>query len=295
MASVLPSKYTRKRSTATRKSVVEGKHWDWRKWFRKYFGFRSVRYLLLQIFLLVVILVVVWLLIYMTKIESYSCQTQYGDCPEELDAYLEKQVPGNLFGLVWYSYTRLPDNFGYIVKPGVSLEWKKINYLFYVEEPVVTITSETQLAQGRYYVSGFDGQILTETAELRPPVLYLPAVAYLPGQQVSVTDQQAVKIVYYLASLGYQFEARVVDDVLNVGMQLDGKQIVVVFPLSVHRSPEKLVSTLQIILTQATIEPEQVQIDMRYEKPTLIDLSAPVIEETEFLEASESGQPNANQ
>jgi len=238
---------------------------------------------------------VVWLLVYLTKIESYSCQTQYGDCPEELNAYLEKQIPGNLFGLVWYSYTELPDLFGYIVKPGVSLEWKKINYMFYVEEPAVTITSETQMAEGRYYVSGFDGQILTETDELRPPVLYLPAVAYLPGQQVSLSDQQAVKTVYYLASLGYQFEAHVVDEVLNVGLSLEGKQVVVVFPLSAHRSPEKLVSTLQIILTQATIEPDQVQIDLRYEKPTLIDLTAPTIEEAPIPEAGESGQLNTNQ
>lgn len=198
------------------------------------------------------------------------CRTQLGDCWPELDTRVAAFANHPLL-IAWRELKlSLPQSFKGIQSVSLAFSLnRQLTVSLLVDEPVVQITSPSLRPYDYFYGVGYSGNVLHKTKINNLPSIALTSLQSLPGDTLPASQIAAIQIVYNLSSLGYQVVANQTESDIMTATINGSRQARAIFPLDGKSTPEQLVSTLQVILTQTKINDKQAQIDLRFSKPVI--------------------------
>jgi hypothetical protein len=134
--------------------------------------------------------------------------------------------------------------------------------------PDVALTTERLSAESQYFLVNRDGLIQRRVSQTNLPLITVDQLSAVPGQKISRHQHTAVNLVYHLHRIGHRFTAtQTAPDTLTI--HITGKPITIQLPLNDQQTVNQLVSALQLILTQTTMDDQLTTIDLRFSKPII--------------------------
>lgn len=200
------------------------------------------------------------------KINTITCQTQYGDCSNDLSNLLNLTVGRDLKFSKNYINDILANDISindYLIKFKIpsSLE-VEVN----LKKPNIAIMA----TNGLYYLIDKDGLVVAAVAETELPYVTSQEFEYKIGNELDSKHKFAVNIFYYLNYLFSVKEAKIEADSLIV---LSNEGIKVIFPL--EGDAKVLVGSLKLIFSRLNDEAEGIrmndisEIDLRFKNAIL--------------------------
>lgn len=200
------------------------------------------------------------------KIEKVNCQTQYGNCSDELNSLLNLTVTRDLK----FSREYIAD----VLVNDLSVNDFLIKYrmpsTIDVELNLKKPTTAIKDVNGLYYLVDKEGLIVAVTDETNLPYLSSQETEYKVGSQLSAKNEFAVNIYQYLIYLFSIKEAKIEQDRL---VALTDEGVKVIFPL--EGEAKVLIGSLRLIFSRLNDGAEGIrmndisEIDLRYKNAIL--------------------------
>ena len=210
------------------------------------------------------------------QIRQLTCQTNYQPCPEEIRAWLNNYNGKSVIKTWWELKPQLKDKFVNVTQVELTLyKLDQINLKLTLNPVVASITTMRLQIHDEFYLVTMDGLLTKITNQPILPIIVLDQLNTPIEQILPVRQTKAVKLARTLSYQGYKFTAQQTDaDTLEVKLS---SNISILLPLNDQRSAKDLVSALQLILSQTTIESNKDQVDLRYNQPVIRDLTVTII------------------
>lgn len=184
------------------------------------------------------------------KIAKIECASQYGTCPQELEAGMRKLESGNL--------AKTKKEIAKVLKGNLLVSDYSIQYMFPDKLKVSILLKKARFAvynknSGKYLLVGGNGQVLGSTDST-----FLPTVT----QSGDIPDLLALSLVEGVFAMYQIGKGEVVSDSLVVELP-SGKRVI--FPLGEDKDKEVLLGGLRLIYSNV----QDKEIDLRFKNPVL--------------------------
>ncbi len=202
-------------------------------------------------------------------LDSIHCSTIYGPCPQEALTALNSLKGENTL------FIKRADVAEKITRYKITGFFRRLpNQLrLEIEVPkpsaVLRIISVENPADGLDYLVSQQGVIIGPTSEAALPVVeYEGSLIARPGELVNdFSVLQAIKLAFLLNELGYPKPKIRVEGKNLILKNISSAQII----LSSQSDPEKTATTLQQVLTKATMSQKiPTKIDLRFNQPVIV-------------------------
>jgi len=214
-------------------------------------------------FLIVVFVLVIFLLPLIIKIQI-ECKSQFGECPDEVNAKLQTLNSSNLFSATNKASNYLKKDF---LVSDFSTQFKLPNIMvvnIITKKPYFAIKD---VSTGKFELVDQKGVILALTDSSTLPIVVSSESLKKVGENVSSDDLFALNLIAGVNEMYQVGYGTITNDALVVDMPVGVR---VIFPLGSEDS-EVLLGALRLIYTKVTTNYLGVytQIDMRYKNPVL--------------------------
>ena len=202
--------------------------------------------------LFVLLLILSIFLVSRLKIQSISCQTQFGDCPEKFTQYYEK------YRSKWY-FSKITNSFPEALVKSVQIQKRlpdKLIFRLTTRQPIVAISTDQGVDE--------DGFIMPiDKAALYPQLQILQNTAI--STSLSPTETKAVSVLSFISKyVSVNLKAELTENQLNV-LYKD-----MIIRLDMKYLDNNWFSSLQMLLTQSKIAGKGPKIiDLRFYQPVL--------------------------
>ena len=220
--------------------------------------------LFLVILLLVCLLLLVFLPSRLTKISKIICQSQYGDCPDNVGIRLETLVSKNLVESKKLAASILKDNF---LVSDFSTQFNlpstlKVNLV--IRKAVFALHQE---GTNNFSLIDKEGYVVAISDSSNLPQITSSEKPKNVGEKTTDKDLAALKIIEGVYSMYQVQKGTIIEDSLTVELP---SQIKVIFPL-VGYDRDVLLGELRLIYSKIETEEsgKYKEIDLRFKNPVL--------------------------
>ncbi len=237
----------------------------------------KIIYIILALILLIGF---IFAFVHATRITNINCYTQFGSCPTDLANWTTGYFGNNLL-LSWSTIASdIKAQFPIVIESKAEVKDKStLNLQLVIDQPIAAVTTNRLSQIPLYFLVNKSGILITQSDHNLTPTLVALELNTPLGSKLPASQTQALAIISQLNSVGHLFTAQQLsDETLKIILEPSAVNPIstylqILFPLDGREMPDRLVSALQLILTQATIEPDRAQIDLRLTQPVIQDLT----------------------